>query len=246
MFRALCCIVLIIGCFPTFEMGAQECPSECKCTVDEISGKIRVSCENIDRSSMSDYSAFPNMLPNNTREFLVRVEKEAHIFDESVISFADVTWEHVQEMTLQEKTISRLKELRLTDNTLENILHPEAFLLTPNVEILDLSYNPKLSIKSVVAALNDYLPKQKYLDLCNVQTAITEPFILDRKFAKAIERKNLTTLNVSNSGLSHIDARLTSNSLRYLNLSNTYSLWLAYSPNIYLLPRLKEIDVAPI
>ncbi|KAL3890440.1 hypothetical protein ACJMK2_002722 [Sinanodonta woodiana] len=206
MFRALCCIVLIIGCFPTFVMGAQECPSECKCRVDEISGKIIVSCETIDRSSV--------------------VGNEAHIFNTAVISFADITWEHVEEMTLQgihylqlNQTIlhglSRLKVLRLTDETLTDILHPEAFLLTPNVEVLDLSYNPSLSIKSVVAALNESLPNLKYLDLCYLRNALNGQFTLNREFAKAIERKNLTTLNVSNSKISDFDDGLTSNSIRY-------------------------------
>ncbi|KAL3890460.1 hypothetical protein ACJMK2_002742 [Sinanodonta woodiana] len=222
MFKALCCIVLIIGCFPTIEMDAQECPYGCKCMVDEIGGKISVLCETIDRSSMSDYFPFPNILPNNTRAFLFRGTKEAHVFDESVISFADLTWEHVEEMTLQGicyfqlnqtrlSGLPRMKVLRLTHDTLDNILHPEAFLLTPN-----------LSIKSVVAALTDSLPKLKYLDLCNLQTALSEPLLLDREFAKAIERKNLTTLNVSSSKLSYIDDGLTSSSIRYLNLSNTY------------------------
>ncbi|KAL3890462.1 hypothetical protein ACJMK2_002744 [Sinanodonta woodiana] len=257
MFRALCCIVLIIGCFPTIEMDAQECPYGCKCMVDEIGGKISVLCETIDRSSMSDYSPFPNILPNNTRAFFFRVTKEAHVFDESVISFADLTWGHVEEMTLQGirylqlnemrlSGLSRLKVLRLMHDTLENILHPETFLLTPNVEVLDLSYNPSLSIKSVVAALNDSLPKLKYLDLCNLQTALSEPFVLSKEFARAIERKPLTTLNVSNSMVSFIDDGLTSESIRYLNLSNTYSLWLAYSPNIHLLPHLEEIDISQI
>ncbi|KAL3890291.1 hypothetical protein ACJMK2_002577 [Sinanodonta woodiana] len=255
MFRALCCIVLIIGCFPTIEMDAQECPYGCKCMVDEIGGKISVLCETIDRSSVSDYSPFPNILPNNTRAFFFRVTKEAHVFNESVISFADLTWEHVEEMTLQgirylqlNQTrlygLSRMKVLRLTHDTLGNISHPEAFLLTPNVEVLDLSYNPSLSIKSVVAALTDSLPKLKYLDLCNLQTVLSEPLTLDRDFAKAIERKNLTTLNVSSSKLSYIDDGLTSSSIRYLNLSNTYSLWMAYSPNINLLPRLEELDIS--
>ncbi|KAL3891359.1 hypothetical protein ACJMK2_003621 [Sinanodonta woodiana] len=255
MFRTLCCIILIIGCCPALEMDAQECPSGCKCMVDDIGGKISVSCETIDRSSVSDYSPFPNILPNNTRSFFFRVAKEAHVFNESVISFADRTWEHVEEMSLQGIRylqlsqrrlygLSRLKVLRLTDDTLTNILHPKVFLLTPAVEVLDLSYNPKLSIKSVVAALNDSFPNLKYLDLCNLQTALSEPFVLNKEFAKAIERKPLTTLNVSNSMLSFIDDGLTTESIRYLNVSNTYGLWLAYSPNINLLPHLEEIDVS--
>ncbi|KAL3890437.1 hypothetical protein ACJMK2_002719 [Sinanodonta woodiana] len=255
MFRVLCCILLIIERFPTFEMDVQECPYGCKCMVDEIGGKISVSCETIDRSSMSDYSPFPNILPNNTRTFFFRVAKNAHLFNESVISFADITWEHVEEMTLQyihylqlNQTrlygLSRLKVLRLMHNTLTDILHPEAFLLTPHIEVLDLSYNPWLSIKSVVAALKDSLPSLTYLDLCNLQTNIHQPFMLNRELAKAMEGKPLTTLNVSKCRISFIEHGILSNSLRYLNLSNTYNVWFFESRNISWLPRLEEIDIS--
>ncbi|KAL3890473.1 hypothetical protein ACJMK2_002755 [Sinanodonta woodiana] len=158
MFPALCCIVLIIGFFPIFEIDAQECPFGCKCRVGENDGKIIVSCETIDRNSISEYSPFPNILPNNTWAFFFR---------------------HVEEMTLQGIRylqlnqmrlygLSRLKVLRLTHDTLDNILHPEAFLLTPNVEVLDLSYNPSLSIKSVVAALIESLPKLWISVICSM------------------------------------------------------------------------------
>ncbi|KAK3576611.1 hypothetical protein CHS0354_023129 [Potamilus streckersoni] len=255
MFRTLSNIVLLMVLLPICKLEGQGCPSGCKCNVEQYDGKISVSCDIIAPSSSLHNVTFPNILPNNTQEFFFRVAKVAHEFNETVISFADITWAQVEEITLQgvcdlelNQTrlygLSRLKVLRLKDGTLTNRLHPDAFLQTPNVEVFDLSYNPDLSLKSVVAALTNSLPNLKYLDLCNLEFALDETFISRKAFAMAIENKPLITLNVSNSRINYIVDWLTFKSIRYLNVSNTYSLLLAYSPNINLLPSLEEIDIS--
>ncbi|KAK3576610.1 hypothetical protein CHS0354_023128 [Potamilus streckersoni] len=212
MFRALCSIVLIIGRFPICKLEVQGCPSGCKCSVEQIVGKFSVSCGTIALSSRSAYSSFPTVLPTNTQVFLFRVTEEAQIFDETVISFTDISWLHVEEITLQRVRylqlnqtrlhgLSRLKVLRLKDETLTQIAHRDTFLSTPKVEVLDLIYNTQLSLKSVVSALNDSLPNLKYLDLCNLQAALSEPFTLTKEFAVAIQnkRKHLYTCKFDNS-----------------------------------------------
>ncbi|KAK3576633.1 hypothetical protein CHS0354_023151 [Potamilus streckersoni] len=254
--QILCCIVQIFGRFPTCSLDAERCPYGCTCNVEQIGEKRSVSCETIPPITRSAYSPFPTILPNNTRAFAFRVAEEDHIFNESVVSFADITWGQVEEITLQRVSdlqlnqtrlsgLSRLKVLRLNYATLTNI-HPDAFLMTPSVEVLDLSYNPWLALNSVVAALNKSLPKLKYLDLCNLQTALSDPLIFNKKFAMAIETKPLITLNISNSNIAFLDDGLTSKSIRYLNLSRTYSLWMAYSPNRNLFHSVEEIDISYI
>ncbi|KAK3576621.1 hypothetical protein CHS0354_023139 [Potamilus streckersoni] len=176
------------------------------------------------------------------------------VYPEERISFTDVSWGQVEELTLQsviffkfskERLIGlpRLRVLRMP-GTLKSIPYPEAFLVTPSIEVLDLSNNLWLSLKSVVSALNNTLPNLKYLDLGYVQNGLSEPFILDKDFAMAIEGKPLINLNVSNTKISLFDDGLTSKSIRYLNLSYTSGSWFVRNPNLNLFPNLEEIDIS--
>ncbi|KAK3576609.1 hypothetical protein CHS0354_023127 [Potamilus streckersoni] len=185
----------------------------------------RVSCDTSTQNPGSHYAPFPTILPNNTRVFFFRSTKENNVFKDSDVSFTDISWGQVEEITLRNVEniqlnetrlagLSRLRVLRLQDDTLRNISHPGAFRLTPNLEVLDLSYNPWLPLKCIVAALNESLPNLKYLDLCNLQNSLSEPFILNAKFAKAIENKPLITLNVSKTKISLFQDGLTSVSIR--------------------------------
>ncbi|KAK3592434.1 hypothetical protein CHS0354_017232 [Potamilus streckersoni] len=193
------------------------------CTVNGI----YYLCNNI--TSKTD---FPLVLPTNVQNVkLMGTNKLEQSFPDAL--FNHPTWANVSELSILAFTkadhigsgflngLKELKYLSISSCTDLNLIHPDIFHSTPNIEALYLDGNSKLKIYIVAAALINKLSNLKYLSLIGIQ-ASEEHVVLEQNFSKALQKKNLTYLDISGVNIIYVNHVIVQDlfaNLKYFNFS---------------------------
>ncbi|KAK3598717.1 hypothetical protein CHS0354_003278 [Potamilus streckersoni] len=193
------------------------------CTVNGI----YYLCNNI-----ANKTDFPLVLPINVRKItLMGTNKLDQTFPNT--RFIHHTWANVTELSILEFTnadhvgsgffngINELKYLSISSCTDLNVIDPDIFHSTPNIEALHLDANTRLKLSTVEAALIDKLNNLKYLSLIGIQ-ASEKYVILGDNFYKALRRKKLTYLDISGVNVIYVEYVFAQDlfaNLKYLILS---------------------------
>ncbi|KAL3886754.1 hypothetical protein ACJMK2_026727 [Sinanodonta woodiana] len=195
------------------------------CTVNGI----QYLCKNI-----ATETDFPSMLPTNVRKVSL---KGTNVLYKSFPAelFNHETWANASELSVMEFTsvgqiergfldgLEKLKFLSISSCTDLEVIDPDTFHPTPNIEELHLDGNRRLKLSIVEAALTNKLSTLRYLSLIGIQS-FEQHVVMGDNFVKALHRKNLTYLDISGVKVIYVQQTFKQNvfaNLKYLNL--TYS-----------------------